>query len=98
QVYDYDQNFKKYIKGIGAPWSVQVTPKYIYSGDGGTGKIYRIDKQSGNVLGVVQTGLGQGQTSCLIHEMHAIDDNTLLRGACSEWNVEKITFKGSPPS
>src|ERR1700722_12937558 len=26
QVYDYDLNFKKYIKGIGAPWSVQVTP------------------------------------------------------------------------
>ena len=93
QVYDYNLNFKKYIKGIGAPWSVQVTPKYIYSGDGGTGKIYRLDKQSGNVLGVVQTGLGQGQTSCLIHEMYAESDTVLYRGACAEWNVEKITFK-----
>jgi DNA-binding beta-propeller fold protein YncE len=93
QVYDYDLNFKKYIKGIGAPWSVQVTPKYIYSGDGGSGKIYRIDKQSGNILGVVQTGLGQGQTSCLIHELYAESDTVVYRGACSEWNIEKITFK-----
>ena len=34
QVYDTDLNFKKTITGVGAPWSVQVTSKYIYSGDG----------------------------------------------------------------
>src|SRR5579871_5638277 len=33
QVYDTDLNFKKSFGGVGAPWSVQVTPKYIYSGD-----------------------------------------------------------------
>jgi NHL repeat len=91
QVYDNDLNFKKSIGGVGAPWSVQVTPKYIYSGDG-TGKIYRLDHE-GKLLGWTQIGLGQGQTGCIIHEMHAVSDNVIIRGSCSEWNVEKITFK-----
>jgi hypothetical protein len=91
QVYDGDLNFKKSFGGVGAPWSVQVTPKYIYSGDG-TGKIYRLDHE-GKLLGWAQTGLGQGQTGCIIHELHAVSDNVIIRGSCSEWNVEKITFK-----
>ena len=91
QVYDNDMNFKKSITGMGAPWSVQVTPKYIYSGDG-TGKIYRFD-HDGKLLGWVQSGMGQGQTGCLIHELHAVSDTVLIRGACSVWNVARITFK-----
>jgi len=91
QVYDNNMNFKQSITGMGAPWSVQVTPKYIYSGDG-TGKIYRFD-HSGKLLGWVQTGMGMGQTGCIIHELWAVSDNVLIRGSCSEWNVEKITFK-----
>jgi NHL repeat len=91
QVYDYDLNYKKTITGVAMPWTVQVTPKYIYSGDG-TGKIYRLD-HDGKLLGWVQTGLGQGQTGCIIHELYAVSDNVLLRGSCSEWNVERITFK-----
>jgi hypothetical protein len=92
QVYDYDLNFKEIITGMGAPWSVQTTPKYIYSGDG-TGKIYRYDRATRKELGWIQTGMGQGQTGCLIHELHAVSDTVLIRGACSEWNVEKITFR-----
>jgi DNA-binding beta-propeller fold protein YncE len=91
QVYDYDLNLKHSFGGVGAPWSVQVTPKYIYSGDG-TGKIYRLDHE-GKLLGWVQTGMGMGQTGCIIHELYAVSDNVLIRGSCSEWNVEKITFK-----
>ena len=91
QVFDYDLKFQKYITGIGQPWSIQVTPKYLYSGDG-NGKIYRFD-HSGKLLGWAQTGLGQGQTFCLIHMLHAEDDNTLYRGSCTLWNVAKITFK-----
>jgi hypothetical protein len=91
QVYDNDMNFKQSITGMGAPWSVQVTPKYIYSGDG-TGKIYRFD-HTGKLLGWIQSGLGFGQTGCIIHEIWAVNDNTLIRGSCSEWNVTKITFK-----
>jgi NHL repeat-containing protein len=91
QVYDTDLNFKETIGGVGAPWSVQVTPKYIYSGDG-TGKIYRLD-HSGKLLGWAQTSLGHGQSGCLIHEMHAISDNVLIKGDCSTWTVEKITIK-----
>jgi hypothetical protein len=91
QVYDYDLNYKKTITGVGMPWSVQVTPKYLYSGDG-TGKIYRLDHE-GKLLGWAQTGLGYGQTGCIIHELYAESDDVLYRGSCSEWNVEKITIK-----
>ncbi len=90
QVFDLDLNFQKYITGIGQPWSIQVTPKYIYSGDG-NGKIYRLD-HDGKLLGWAQTGLGQGQTGCLIHALHAEGDNVLYRGSCTLWNVAKITF------
>jgi NHL repeat len=91
QVYDSDLNYKKTFTGVGAPWSVQATPKYIYSGDG-TGKIYQLD-HDGKLLGWAQTGLGYGQTSCLIHELHAESDNVLYRGSCSVWDVEKIVIK-----
>ena len=91
QVYDSDMNFKKSITGVGAPWSVQVTPKYIYSGDG-TGKIYQLD-HTGKLLGWFQTGLGYGQTGCIIHELYAESDNVIYRGSCSEWDVSKITVK-----
>jgi hypothetical protein len=93
QVYDTDMNFKKSITGVAAPWSVQVTPRYIYSGDG-TGKIYQLD-HNGKLLGWTQVGLGLGQTGCIIHELHAESDNVLYKGACSEWEVEKITIKGT---
>lgn len=92
QVYDYDLNFKKSIKGVGATWSCRVTKNYIWNGDGGTGKIYRMDKQ-GNVNGIMQSGLGQGQQGCLIHSLYIENENAVYRGACSEWNVEKLTIK-----
>jgi DNA-binding beta-propeller fold protein YncE len=91
QVFDMDLNFQKYIAGVGQPWSVQFTPKYLYSGDG-TGKIYRLD-HDGKLLGWAQTSLGQGQTNCLIHSLHAEGDNVLYKGSCSLWNIEKITFR-----
>jgi len=90
QVFDYDLNFERYITGIGAPWTVQVTEHYIYSGDG-DGKIYRLD-HDGKLLGWAQTGLGQGQTGCLIHSLHAESDTVLYRGSCTLWNVAKLTF------
>ena len=93
QVYDTDMNFKKSITGVAAPWSVQVTPRYIYSGDG-NGKIYQLD-HNGKLLGWAQVGLGLGQTGCIIHELHAESDNVLYKGSCSEWEVEKITIKGT---
>ena len=90
QVFDYDLNFERYITGIGAPWSIQVTPRYIYSGDG-DGKIYRVD-HDGRLIDWAQTGMGQGQTGCIIHSLQAVSDNVLYRGSCSLWNIAKITF------
>jgi hypothetical protein len=91
QVYDTDLNFKRSITGVAMPWTVQVTPKYVYSGDG-TGKIYQLD-HNGKLLGWAQTGLGYGQTGCIIHELYAESDNVIYRGSCSEWDVEKITIE-----
>ena len=90
QVFDYDLNFERYITGIGMPWAVQVTPKYIYSGDG-DGKIYRLD-HDGKLIDWAQTGMGQGQTGCIIHTLQAVSDTELYRGSCTLWNVAKITF------
>ena len=93
QVYDTNtMAFKTSYGSIGAPWSVQATAKYLYSGDG-TGKIYRLDKSTGKLLGWVQTGMGQGQTGCIIHQLWAVSDDVLIKGSCSEWNVAKISFK-----
>jgi hypothetical protein len=91
QVYDTDLKYKKTITGIGAPWSIQITSKYIYSGDG-TGKLYQLDRNSGKLLGWAQTGLGYGQNTCIIHSLHAESDNVLYRGSCSQWDIEKITI------
>jgi hypothetical protein len=92
QIYDYDLNFKETLTGMGAPWGIQVTPKYIYSGDS-NGKIYRYDRKTHKELGWAQVGQNQGQTNCIIHELYAASDTVLYKGSCSEWNVEKITFK-----
>lgn len=93
QVYDTNtMNFKATYGSVGAPWTVQATAKYLYSGDG-TGKIYRMDKSTGKLLGWIQSGLGQGQTGCIVHSLWAVSDDVLIKGSCSQWNVEKITFK-----
>jgi hypothetical protein len=95
QVYNADMKFQKSITGMGAPWSVCVSPgatQYLYSGDGFTGKIYKFD-MSGKLLGWAQTSLGHGQNSCLIHEIHCESDKVVYKGDCSTWTVEKISIK-----
>jgi len=47
----------------------------------------------GKLLGWAQTGLGMGQTGCIIHSLRAESDSVLYRGSCSEWDIEKITIK-----
>lgn len=95
QVYNTDLKLRKTITGMGAPWSVCVSPgspRYLYSGDGGNGKIYKFDLD-GKLLGWAQTGLGHGQSSCLIHEIHCESDKVIYKGDCSTWTVEKLTIR-----
>jgi DNA-binding beta-propeller fold protein YncE len=82
RVYDTDLNFKKTLIGFGAPRSIQLTTKCIYSGDG-TGKLYRLDRNTGELLGWAETGMGYCQTTCIIHSLHAESDNVVYRGSCS---------------
>jgi DNA-binding beta-propeller fold protein YncE len=96
QVYDPDLKPVRIIDGIGAPWTVCTTPgptQYLYSGDG-NGKIYKLDL-NGKLLGWGQTGLGHGQSGCLVHELHCESETVLYKGDCSTWTVEKLTIKGA---
>jgi NHL repeat len=99
QVFDPNLNPQRIITGMGAPWSVCVSPgttQYLFSGDG-NGKLYKMDL-TGNLLAWGQTSQGRGQAGCLIHELHCESENVIYKGDCSTWTVEKITIKGTTPA
>ena len=58
QVYDDDLNFIKSITGMGAPWGLCIPradasgKQYIFSSDGTSGRLYKIDLASGKVVGL----------------------------------------------
>lgn len=95
QVYNTNLKFQKSFTGMGAPWSVCVTPgatQYLYSGDGFTGKIYKYD-MNGKLLGWAQTSFPANQPMCYIHEIHCESANVIYKGDCAQWRVEKITVQ-----
>jgi NHL repeat len=97
QVYDTDLNYQKTYTGMGAPWGICVSPgspQYLFSSDGTTGKIYKMDL-SGKILGWAQTSLGHGEddTGRLIHEISCSSANVVYLGSAVLWNVQKITIK-----
>lgn len=97
QVYDDDLNFKKTITGIGAPWSLCVTdttPQYLFTGDGTTGKIYKMDL-SGKVLGMFVTGQDHGaeDTGDLVHALDCRSPNMIYVGSASMWDVQKVMIR-----
>jgi len=101
QVYDDNLNFEKSITGIGAPWGVCI-PKadaggkqYIFSSDGTSGRLYKIDLESGKVVGWAQTSLGRGEDDAgrLIHEIGCKDPNVVYLGSAILWNVTKVTIR-----
>ena len=99
QVYDDDLNFKKTITGIGAPWSLCVTdttPQYLFTGDGTTGKIYKMDT-NGKVLGMFVTGQDHGaeDTGDLVHALDCRTPNTMYVGSASMWDVQKVTMRSN---
>ena len=101
QVYNDDLNFKRSITGIGAPWGLCI-PKAdasgkqnIFSSDGTSGRLYKIDLDSGKVVGWAQTSLGRGEDDAgrLIHEIGCKDPNVVYLGSAILWNVTKVTIK-----
>lgn len=93
QVFTPDLKPVRIIEGMGAPWTVCTSPgptQYLFSGDG-NGKIYKMSLD-GKLLGWAQTGLGHGQSGCLVHELHCESETVLYKGDCSTWTVEKITI------
>jgi hypothetical protein len=99
QVYDSAMKPLRILTGMGAPWSVCTTPgatQYLYSGDG-NGKVYKMTLD-GKLLGWGQTGLGHGQSGCLVHELHCESETVVYKGDCSTWTVSKMTIKGGSTS
>jgi hypothetical protein len=101
QVYDDNLNFKRSITGEGAPWGLCI-PKadasgkqYIFSSDGTSGRLYKIDIDSGKVVGWAQTSLGRGEDDAgrLIHEIGCKDPNVVYLGSAILWNVTKVTIQ-----
>lgn len=97
QVYDDDLNFKKTIAGVGAPWSLcttNTTPQVLFTGDGTTGKIFKMD-MSGKVLGMFVTGQDHGEenTGDLVHALDCRSPNTVYIGSATMWDVQKVTIK-----
>ena len=97
QVYDTDLNLKKSLVGMGSPWGICVSPgspQYLFSGDGTTGKLYKMD-MDGKLLGWAQTSLGQGEDDAgrLIHMIHCESANVVYLGSAILWQVDKITIK-----
>jgi hypothetical protein len=96
QVFDPNLKPQRIITGMGAPWSVCVSPgatQYLFSGDG-NGKLYKMSLD-GKLLAWGQTSQGHGQAGCLIHELHCESENVIYKGDCSTWTVEKMTIKGT---
>lgn len=98
QVFDTELTPVKMIETVGAPWGFCTTKpaagekQYLFSGDA-TGKIYKIDVATGAMVGWAQTSQGLGQAGCLVHQLVCESDKVLIKGDCSTWKVEKITFK-----
>ena len=100
QVYDDDLNFKKSITGIGAPWGVCIPrpdasgKQYIFSSDGTSGRLYKIDLATDKVVGWAQTSLGRGEDDAgrLVHEIGCKDPNVVYLGSAILWNVTKVTI------
>jgi hypothetical protein len=94
QVLDTDLNPVRTIANVGAPWGICVSPgspQYLYTGDS-NGKIYKVD-MNGNLVGWAQTSQGLGQNACLVHQLYCESEKVLIKGDCSAWKVEKITFQ-----
>ena len=100
QVYDDDLNFTKSITGMGAPWGLCIPRadaggrQYIFSSDGTSGRLYKIDLATGKVVGWAQTSLGRGEDDAgrLVHEIGCKDPNVVYLGSAILWNVTKVTI------
>lgn len=102
QVYDDNLKYERTITGIAMPWELCISrgsPQYLFTGDGATGKIYKLTLD-GKVVGMAQTSLGHGEddTGDLIHAIACPDSSTLYLGSASMWDVQKITIRHQPAS
>jgi hypothetical protein len=92
QVFDPDLNPIRQITNVRAPWAVCITPppnQYLYSADGPSGRIYKLDLD-GNLLGTFGTlGKRLGQFYW-VHEIACPSENELYTGEVQNWRVQHL--------
>jgi len=101
QVYDDNLNFVRSITGMGAPWGLCIPradaggKQYLFSSDGTSGRLYKIDPASGKVVGWAQTSLGRGEDDAgrLVHEIGCKDPDVVYLGSAILWNVTRVTIR-----
>jgi DNA-binding beta-propeller fold protein YncE len=100
QVYDDNLDFVRSITGMGAPWGLCIPrpdpggKQYIFSSDGTSGRLYKIDLATDKVVGWAQTSLGRGEDDAgrLVHEIGCKDPAVVYLGSAILWNVTKVTI------
>lgn len=92
QVFDANGKFLSEWTNVGAPWAMCITPgpqQFIYTADGPTGRIRKLDLH-GNILGAFgKPGKRLGQFGW-VHEMACPSENVLFVGEILNWRVQKL--------
>ena len=96
QVYDPDLKFIKSFTNVRAPWTICVSPgakQYLFTADGNTGHIYKLDIETGNLVGWFgNIGKKTGEFYW-VHEIACPSENEIYTGEVQNWRVQHITLK-----
>ncbi len=101
QVFDNEGAFKSEITGVGAPWTLCISPgahQYLYSSNSNdpetldNGEIYKLELD-GKVLGKFGTAGKLVKEFGTVNAMDCRNPNTLLVAEVQNWRVQKLTLK-----
>ena len=101
QVFDNDGKFESEITGVGAPWTICISPgahQYLYSSNSNDpetldgGEIYKLELD-GRVLGKFGTAGKLPKEFGTVNAMDCRNPDTLLVAEVQNWRVQKLTLK-----
>jgi hypothetical protein len=101
QVFDNDGNFKTQIAGVGAPWTICISPgvhQYLYSSNSNppdsmdNGEMYKMELD-GTVLGKFGTAGKRANEFGTANEIDCRNPNILYIGEVTNWRVQKVTLR-----
>jgi hypothetical protein len=101
QVFDNDGNFKAQLSGVGAPWTVCISPgahQYLYSSNSNppdsmdNGEIYKMEL-NGKILGKFGSAGKLAKEFGTVNEIDCRNPNVIYAGELTNWRVQKITLR-----